>query len=60
MKPEIEHVFVTKQHLTDTDRAKAAFDKYLHGDITQTELNKYLRILRPKQLKHQSELRGYA
>ncbi len=60
MRRDIERIFVTKPKLTNQDRAKAAFDKFLNGEITQQELDSLLELLRPKQLKHQSELSGYA
>jgi site-specific recombinase XerD len=60
MKRDIERIFVTKHKLTDEDRAKAAFDKFLNGDITQQELDSLLTLIGPKQLKHKSELPGYA
>jgi integrase/recombinase XerD len=60
MRKDIERTFVTKSELTDQDRAKAAFDKFLNGEITQRELDSLLSMLRPKQLKHESELSGYA
>jgi hypothetical protein len=59
MKQDIERIFVRKQNLTDEDRIKAAFDKFLNGEIPQQELDSLLTILRPKQLKHKSELPGY-
>ena len=60
MKADIERVFVKKSNLEDNDRSKAIFDKYLKGEITSRELSNYLDAMRPKKLKQESELSGYA
>jgi len=60
MKEDIERVFVTKSDLNDNDRSRAVFDKYLRGEITSSELHNYLELIRPKQLKRDSEFTGYA
>jgi hypothetical protein len=59
MRQDIERIFVTKQNLTDEDRARAAFDKYIKGEISNHELTSLLEIIGPKPLKHKSELPGY-
>jgi hypothetical protein len=60
MKSQIERAFVVKSEMTTEDRAKAVFDKYLRGEITMSELNKLLEVMRPKDINPNSELTGYA
>jgi len=59
MKDDIERVFVHKSELTDEDRKKAVIDRYVKGEITSNELHSLLDLIKPKQLKHDSDLRGY-
>ncbi len=59
MKGDIERVFVKKNNLDDEGRVRASVDKYLKGEITNTELQTILDVLRPKLLKYEGELRGY-
>jgi site-specific recombinase XerD len=60
MKADIEKVFAKKPDLNDEDRMKVVFDKYARGEITGTELQALLEMIRPKQLKHRGEFSGYA
>lgn len=60
MKADIERAFVTKTELNDDDRARVMFDKYIKGEITPSELRNYLEVIRPKELKPDSEFTGYA
>ncbi|DAC72103.1 MAG TPA: hypothetical protein DSN98_06860 [Thermoplasmata archaeon] len=60
MKVDIEKVFSKKSDLNDEDRMKVVFDKYVRGEITNTELQALLEMIRPKQLKHRGEFSGYA
>ena len=60
MKQDIERIFVRKDKLTDEDRERAIFDRYLKGDITVNELRYFLGVTRPKELKQVSELTGYS
>ena len=60
MRQDIERIFVRKDKLTDEDRERAVFDRYLKGDITLNELRHFLGVTRPKELKRDSELTGYS
>jgi len=60
MKSDIERIFVRKDQLTTEDRERGVFDKYLKGDITLNELRHFLGVTRPKELKLDPELTGYA
>jgi len=60
MKANIEKVFAKKPDLNDEDRMRVVFDKYVRGEITDTELQALLEMIRPKQLKHRGEFSGYA
>ena len=60
MKSQIERAFVVKSEMTTEERAKAVFDKYLRGEITMSELNKLLEVMRPKDINPETELTGYA
>lgn len=60
MKADIERVFAKKPDLNDEDRMRVVVDKYVHGEITNTELQALLEMIRPKQLKHRGEFSGYA
>ncbi len=60
MKADIERVFAKKPDLNDEERMRVVIDKYVHGEITNTELQALLEMIRPKQLKHRGEFSGYA
>lgn len=60
MKSQIEGAFVVKSNMTNEERAKAVFDKYLRGEISINEMNKMLEVMRPKDINPKSELTGYA
>jgi len=60
MRQDIERIFVRKDKLTDEDRERAIFDRYLKRDITVNELRHFLGVTRPKELKQESELTGYS
>lgn len=60
MKSQIEGAFVVKSNLTNEERAKAVFDKYLRGEISINEMNKILEVMKPKDINPNSELTGYA
>ena len=60
MKSQIEGAFVVKSDMTNEERAKVVFDKYLRGEISINEMNKMLEIMRPKDINPKSELTGYA
>ena len=60
MKADIERVFVVKSDLTDEDRARTLFDKYLRGELSLNEMNALLEVTQPKQLKPKIGFTGYA
>jgi len=60
MKSQIEGAFVVKSDMTNEERAKGIFDKYLRGEISINEMNKILEVMRPKDINPNSELTGYA
>jgi site-specific recombinase XerD len=60
MRQDIERVFVKKETLSDEDRQRAIFDRYLKGDISLKELMHILEVTRPKTFKGELELTGYA
>ena len=59
MRRDIERVFVVKRELSDEERARAFFDRYLRGEITLNELHHFLQALQPKPLKARTEFIGY-
>ncbi|MBU0497851.1 MAG: tyrosine-type recombinase/integrase [Candidatus Thermoplasmatota archaeon] len=59
MKSQIEKAFVIKSNMTNEERAKAVFDKYLRGEISINEMNKMLEVMRPKELNSNSDFTGY-
>lgn len=60
MKADIERIFVIKPELNDDNRIKAVFERYLKGEITTNELHNLLMVMKPKQLKTDSEFNRYA
>ena len=57
---QFEGAFVVKLKMTKEERAKAMFDRYLRGELSISEMNKMLEIMRPKDINPKSELSGYA
>lgn len=49
-----------KSDINQEDREKVVIDKYLRGDISLENLKSMLEVIRPKQLKRDSEFTGYA
>ena len=60
MKEDIERIFIKKDNITNEDRTKAYFNKYLKRYITINELRYFLEFTQPKQLNPKYELTGYA
>jgi len=59
MKNDMERVFVRKVNLEDKDREKMVLDKFVKGEITSEQAISLLEVIRPKQLKPNTELTGY-
>jgi integrase/recombinase XerD len=59
MKHDIERIQVGKPTLNKEERMVSVIDKFIHGEITNIEMNRLLEFMRPKELKNDSEITGY-